>query len=414
MSRRSTRAVLRQIGLAFTVLFLSTAIRTNHGFGAPAPAQPPSAAHQKALDQYMHAPVPFEPNLGQTDPAVKFVARGNRYTVFFTETGVVLRLADADAAGVDNVLEMKLVGARKAKIAGQEPLLSRSRYFHGNAPEKWLGDVPHYAKVNYAAVYPHTDVIFYGRQGELEYDVVLGPGADPSGVVLEFTGARQLRVDDQGDLVLSLSEGREIVQRRPKVYQQAGARKTEISGRYRLLAANRVRFEVGGYDRRKPLVIDPVLSYSSYLGGSGSNNDQASAIALDAAGNVYVAGFTNSMSFPIGANPPLQPVYGGGTDAFVAKLSTDGSTLIYSTYLGGSSNDQAKGIAVDPSGSAYVVGTTSSTNFPATPGAFQTSLNGSSTFIAKLDPTGSKLVYATYLGSGTGSGIAVDALAMPM
>jgi len=124
-------------------------------------------------------------------------------------------LADADAAGVDNVLQMKLVGARKAKIAGQEPLLSRSRYFHGNAPEKWLGDVPHYAKVNYAAVYPHTDVVFYGRQGELEYDVVLGPGADPSGVVLEFTGARQLRVDDQGDLrlldpTLELTLGSEV------------------------------------------------------------------------------------------------------------------------------------------------------------------------------------------------------------
>ena len=367
------------------------------------------AAKRKAMESFLRASLPFETNLGQTDPAAKFIARGVRYTVFFTRQGVILRLADPQTKNRDNVLGMTLVGAQDARIEGLEPLVSRSHYFHGNSPKAWQADVPHYGKVSYTGAYAGTDLVFYGRQGELEYDVVLGPGANPRDVVLQFSGAEHLRVNRDGDLVLELHGGREILQRRPKIYQQTGRGKTEVAGGYKLLAANRVRFEVGGYDRGKPLVIDPVLSYSSYLGGTGSGNDGASSIALDAAGNAYIGGYTTSIGFPTGTIPPVQANLVGGNDAFVASLSANGSTLRYSTYLGGSSDDVVNGIAVDASGNTYVAGYTNSTDFPATPGSYAHSGAGQSVFVAKLGPTGSNLIYATYLGRGTGAGIAADA-----
>jgi hypothetical protein len=368
------------------------------------------AAERKAMDRFMHASLPFEANLGQTDPAAKFIARGVRYTVFFTPKSVILRLADPKIKGRDDILEMQLVGARDAEIGGQEPLASRSHYFHGNSPKAWQTDVPHFGKVSYKGVYPNTDLVFYGRQGELEYDVVLGPRVNPHNVVLQFSGATHLSVNKDGDLVLTLPGGHQILQRRPKIYQQAGDHRVEISGGYRILAANRVRFEVGGYDRDQPLVIDPVLTYSSYLGGTSIGNDEATSIALDGSGNAYIAGLTDSVGFPTGSVPPIQSNLAGGTDAFVAKLSADGSTLLYSTYLGGSSNDQANGIAVDGTGKAYIVGATSSADFPTTPGSFAPTqpVGGQSVFVTKLSPTGANLVYSTYVGAGSGAAIAVD------
>jgi len=397
--------------LAAAALLISVRPGASQRLSASASANPrATAAQRKAMDAFLHAPLPFEANLGQTDAAAKFIARGMRYTVFFTRQSVLLRLADPQVKDRDNILEMKLVGAREAEVRGLEPLASRSHYFHGNSPRAWQSDVPHYRKVSYTGAYRDTDLVFYGRQGELEYDVVLGPGADPRDVVLQFAGAQHLRVNAEGDLVLALSDGREILQRRPKIYQQSGGQKAEVSGGYRILAENRVRFEVGGYDRGKPLVIDPVLTYSSYLGGSSSGYDAASSIALDAAGNTYIAGYTASVGFPTSAIPPIQANRAGGNDAFIASLSADASTLRYSTYLGGTSDDFANGIAVDTSGNTYVTGYTYSSDFPATPGAYAHVQPGGSpsVFVAKLGPTGSNLVYATYLGSGTGAGIVAD------
>jgi hypothetical protein len=267
MINRPSYRWMRRIGLALAVLSFFVFTLAQNGFAAPPADQQKSPAEQQALERFVQAPVPFEPNLGQTDAAAKFIARGLRYTVFFTQKSVLLRLADPQGSGKENVLEMKMVGARDARIQGQDALPSRSHYFHGNSADAWRSDVPNFAKVGYSGIYRDTDMVFYGRQGELEYDVILGPGAKPDSVVLEFSGARQLRIDESGDLVLGLSDGREIVQRRPKLYQQSGSKRREIAGGYRLMAANRVRFEVGGYDRGKPLVIDPVLSYASYLGG---------------------------------------------------------------------------------------------------------------------------------------------------
>ncbi len=367
-------------------------------------------AQAKAMQGFMRAPLPFEANLGQTDPAAKFIARGLGYTVFFTPKSVVLSFSGSKATGRENVVEMQIVGARDAEVRGLGRLASRSHYFRGNSPQAWQTDVPHYAKVSYAGAIPDTDLVFYGRQGELEYDLVLGPQADPGTVVLQFSGTAGLAVNGDGDLVLAFRDGRQILQRRPKVYQQSGGHKTEVAGRYRLVTANRVRFDVTGYNHQLPLVIDPVLTYSSYLGGTSTGNDQATALAIDSAGNAYVAGWTGSVGFPTGSVPPIQADLAGGNDAFVAKLSADASTLIYSTYLGGSDNDQATGIAVDSAGRAYIVGTTASTNFPTTPGSFSPTqpTPGQNVFVAKLNPTGSQLLYSTYLGAGLGGTITAN------
>jgi hypothetical protein len=375
---------------------------------APPPTAENPAAKQRAMARFLGAEIPFEANTGQTDAAAKFVARGLGYTVFLTDESVLMRLAHPKKKNRDNVLEMKLVGAKRATISGSDPLPSRSHYFQGSSAKAWRRNVPHFGKVVYSGVYPNTDLVFYGHQGELEYDVVLGPGADPRRVVLEFSGAQKLRVNGNGDLILAFDSGPEIVQRRPKIYQRLGNERKEIRGSYQLMASNRVRFDVGEYDKGAPLVIDPVLSYATYLGGSSGGIDYATSIALDAAGNAYIAGLTNSVGFPIGSAAPAQPERAGGHDVFIAKIRADGGALLYSTYLGGTSDDFAYGIAVDPAGAAYVTGTTLSLDFPATPGAYRTSSTGQMVFAAKLNAAGSSLVYATYLGNGVGAGIAVD------
>lgn len=371
-----------------------------------------SGAERQAKERFLHASLPFEANIGQTDSAAKFISRGVRYTAFFTDQSVVLRLADPEVRGVDHVLTMNLVGAHPSQLEGMEPLASRSHYYHGSIPKSWVPDVPHYGKVRYAGAYSDTDLVFYGRQGELEYDVVLGPGANADNVVLQFSGASKISLNKDGDLTLQVPGGREILQKRPRIYQREGGSTHEIRGRYRLLSGNRVRFEVGHYDRGKALIIDPVLSYSTYLGGSSNGNDYGMSIATDSSSNIYVAGYTESTGFPTGSTPPAQPNRTGGNDAFIAKLSADGTTLLYSTYLGGTADDYANGITVDTSGNAYVVGYTNSSDFPATPGSYAHTQpsSGQNIFIAKLSTTGGNLVFATYLGPGIGSGIAVDSL----
>jgi hypothetical protein len=320
---------------------------------------------------------------------------------------------------------MKLVGSNpKANVTGLDPLPSKSNYFIGNDPKKWRTNVPNYARVKYEGVYPGIDLLYYGNQGRLEYDLVVAPGTDPRAIALNIAGAEKMQIDPRGDLVLS-SDGGDVRLHKPVVYQPAtdnGRLTTDVpanspftihnsqfvDGRFLLLAANRIGFEVSNYDRSKPLVIDPVLSYSTYLGGSGG--DTASAVAVDADGNAYVTGNTSSIDFPI--EKALQPANAseGGTDVFVTKLSPDGSSLVYSTYLGGWGGDFGRSIAVDSSGNAYVTGRTTSRDFP-TLNAFQNSHGGGywDAFVTKLDLTGSVLLYSTYLG-GSGN---EDTVALP-
>ncbi len=422
--------------------------------------RPVDEAKQRAAASYGKLPLSFEINQGQTDPRVKFLSRGNGYTLFLTGNEAVLSLqkkageappfraartglkpgatTSVDKPTTDNgarttnaVLRTRLVGANlKAAVSGAEELPGKSNYFIGNDPQKWRTNVPNYSKVRYQGVYPGVDLVYYGNQGgRLEYDFVVAPGADPSVVTLEVGAGgvrpakRELRsplqIAADGDLVIK-TDGGAVRFQKPVVYQPAvndGQRTTDdgpsvhVDGHYALTASNQVRFALGPYDHTKPLVIDPTLIYSTYLGGSGYG--LGVGIAVDSSGNAYVTGTTSSINFPIAS--PLQATYGGGTwDAFVAKLNAAGSALDYSTYLGGSGNDFGSGIAVDSSGNAYVTGSTgSSTDFPIV-NALQTTYGGGDrdAFVAKLNATGSALVYSTYLGGSyedDGNGIAVDA-----
>jgi Calx-beta domain/Beta-propeller repeat len=374
-----------------------------------------SPEHAAAAPGAGPLPMSFEPNQGQADPAVKFLARGRGYGLFLTPTESVLVLAPPApsrgrpaAAGIAEpvVVRMRLVGANPvAPVAGVEPRPGRHHYLVG-AAEGWQRSVPSFARVRYTDVYPGISLVFYGTGRELEYDFIVAPGADPAAIVLAFEGTEGVRVD-AGDLVLA-TRGGELRLRRPVIFQDASGERRLIDGGYVVDDGNRVRFQMAAWDVSRPLVIDPVLGYSTFLGGS--SNDQGLGVAVDADGNAYVTGSTISSNFPVSA-VPLQPTRRGVTDAFVTKLSPSGA-LVYSTFLGGSGEDAGNAIAVDPAtGSAYVTGTTNSTNFPVL-GPFQPTLRGGNdAFVAKLDPSGSTLAYSTYLGSNTddfGNGIVID------
>src|SRR5260370_448289 len=241
----------------------------------------------------------------------------------------------------------------------------------------------------------------------MEYDFVVAAGADPKAIRLTFGGARKLSLDEQGNFVLESRYGKVCLER-PRGYQEAKGERRAIEGHYLLHAGNTVSFAVANYDHRKPLVIDPTLMYSTYLGGS--KDDVGAAIAVDSAGNAYVTGLTRSTNFP--TVNALQPKFGGGLlDVFAAKINASGSALLYSTYLGGSGDDQGYGIAADSVGNAYVTGETQSINFPTVNALQPSSGGGTDAFAAKINASGSALVYSTYLGASSGdfgNGIAAD------
>jgi hypothetical protein len=378
-------------------------------------ALPAAAAQARLSESYGKLPLHFEANQGQMHQDVRFLARGPGYSLYLTSGEAVLVLTrsgpeaspGAQLQGESIALRMSLVGAaRKPLVSGLEQLPGKANYFIGKDPAKWRSNVPTYAKVHYRDVYPGIDLVYYGNQRQLEYDFVVAPGADPKKIVLGFKGAEKLEIDAQGDLVLHTGGGA-IRQHKPVIYQEVDGVRQEIAGSYVRKGANRIGFKVAAYDRSRPLVIDPVvLSYSTYLGGS--YDDPGFGIAVDADGNAYVTGWTYSTDFPT-TPEAFQPTFDRYEDAFVTKLNPTGSALVYSTYLGGSGSDRGFGIAVDAAGNAYVTGGTNSDNFPTTAGAFQTTNGWGGAFVTKLDPTGSALVYSTFLGSALGSGIAVDA-----
>jgi len=383
---------------------------------------------------YAKLPLSFEANQGQADARVKFLSRGRGLTLFLTGNEAVLEVQESAARIQDSgfriqgrnpksriqnqALRLRLDGAKKhAEVIGREELPGKVNYFIGNDPKKWRANVPTYAKVRYHNVYPGVDLEYYGNQGgQLEYDFIVAPGADPSAIALHVGSVREppLRIDDDGDLVIP-AKGSEVRFHKPSVYQpETGSslisrHSSLVQARFVLDARNRIYFALGPYDHTKPLIIDPVLTYSTYLGGSGG--DGGNSIAVDSSGNAYVTGQTSSVDFPTAG--PLQASLNGFTNAFVSKLNPTGTALIYSTYLGGSGNDWGYGIAVDSTGSVYLAGVTSSTDFP-TVNPFQASNNSLATatgFVAKLNSSGSALDYSTYLGGsgfGWSSGIAVD------
>jgi len=362
------------------------------------------SGESQALDRYGSLPLAFEPNQGQASAGIRFLARGPGYGLALTRAGATLALHRTDGGAA--ALKLRFAGANEnVRLVGSRPLPGKVNYLRGNDASKWLTGIGTFGAVRYQDLYPGVDARFYGRQGQLEYDLVVAPGTDPATIGLALRGARNLHLDAQGNLLVRLPHGT-LVQRRPHVYQTLDGRRQPVAGRFVLLGDNRFGFRVGAYDKRRPLVIDPQLVYSTYLGGSGF--DDGAGIAVDAAGSAYVTGRTSSVDFP--TTPGAFDRSLGGGDAFVAKLAANGASLVYSTYLGGGDPDSGLGITVDAAGSAYVTGETTSASFPTTAGAFDTSFNGpQSAFVTKLAPSGASLVYSTYLGAGLGVGIAVDA-----
>lgn len=304
-------------------------------------------------------------------------------------------------------MRMRFVGANPAPaMTGLDRLAGNSHYFLGRDPGAWRADVPSFARVSYEDIYPGIDLIFHGRARSLEYDFVVSPGADPRAIRLAFQGDCDVTLARDGSLMMT-DGGSWIVHRAPVAYQSVGAVRQEVPGAYVMLGDGVVGFRIGDYDPALPLVIDPVLSYSSYLGGDNLENGHA--VAVDSEGHIYAAGATASVNFP--TTDPLQDHFAGFVDAFVTKMSADGSTLIYSTFLGGRAADQILAMAVDDEGRVSVTGFTGSAEFPAVRG-IQDHLRGTfDGFVARLSPAGDALEYSTYLG-GSGwdqsSGIALD------
>jgi len=354
----------------------------------------------------------FEANQGQVDSNVRFLSRGRGYSLLMTDTEAILKFPSAGQlhpADTSSWIRMQHLGASSApRVFGSDLTPTKSHYFLGNDPSGWRTNVPHYRKVRYEGVYPGVDLVYYGNEGQLEYDYVLAPGADPSAITMGFQGVGGLSVDGAGDLLIATSSG-ELCLKRPRAYQWSEGSAQLVQSAYRVTGDYQIGFELGAFDPALPLVIDPVLSYSTFLGGS--EEDRGLGIAVDAEGNTYVTGMTQSANFPQSSNNAGT----GSEDLFVAKLNPAGSALIYSAYLGGGAADVGRALAVDAAGNAYVLGGTRSNNFPVTPGAFQSTLRGASdAFVLKLNPGGNQIEFATYLG-GTreegfeGGGLALDA-----
>lgn len=385
------------LALIFAAIFaprstgVSTPAPTISASEAPAPF-PPGA--------YGRLPLSFELNQGQTDARVKFLARGRGYGLFLTADEALFSLSGSQ-------MRMRLQGASTSpQITGVDQLPGKVNHLLGNKSDQWRTNIPTYARVRYEQVYPGVDLIYYGNQKQLEYDFVLEPGASYKQIRLAFDGAGKPRLNRRGDLILK-SGARKITLLRPKAYQEIGNEKREVFVRYLLKPRGQVAFEVGRYDKRQQLVIDPVLVYSTYLGGSGQ--DIGNGIAVDSSGNAYITGQTTSPNFPTGS--PLQPANNGSIDAFVAKLNASGSALVYSTFIGGTSTDIAASIAIDNSGNAFITGNTFSTDFPVLNALHPTLTGGADAFITELNSSGSGFVYSTYLGghsSDFGHSIAID------
>ena len=358
----------------------------------------------RAAEGYGNLPISFEPNVGQAPGRYDFVARGQGFGMSISATGATLALGTGKVQGL---VRLDLLGASpSADPRALESLPGKVNYLIGNDPSKWRSEVPTFGSVSYRDVLPGIDVIYHGTNaGTLEYDFVVAPDADPGDIRVGFSGVNDVALRG-GNLVITKAGGT-VTQGAPVLYQTIAGRRIPVNGRFSL-SGDQVGFEVGAYDHTHTLVIDPTLTYSTYLGGS--NDDIGYAIAVDGTGAAYVAGYTTSTNFPTQA--PFQASVAGQSDAFVTKLNATGS-LIYSTYLGGSNGaDYAQGIAVDGTGAAYVAGYTTSTNFP-TQAPFQASNAGvgGGAFITKLNAAGSALIYSTYLGGSNtdiAQGIAVD------
>ncbi len=408
------------------------------GLGAPAPTSAQGEATSRARSFMAGLALMFEPNQGQAnlnvaDRRAKFITRGSGYSLFLGSEGAILTLASHEqpqasgsnkASAADSsrgrveAVQMKLAGANpNPSITGADLLPGVSNYIIGNNPAKWHRGVPQFARVRYENIYPGINLVFYGNQGRLEYDFQVAPGANPAQAELEFNNAKKLDLEN-GSLVIQ-GESQSVELQAPRVYQEIAGRREAVEARFVLRGAHRAGFSIGSYDHSRELVIDPILTFSTYFGGSG--NEQNSQIAVDGSFNVYLAGSTMSPNLPAtpGVYQPALNSTAGAQNVYIARIQppqgSNPAILNYVTYLGGDGIDYPVGVRVDGAGDVYVAGTTSSTNFPVTStNAYQVSpeIAGTHAFVTELLNTAASLVYSSYLsGNGTdiASGVTIDA-----
>jgi hypothetical protein len=440
--------------VAVALLVLSPAHRSVHANSAAKPvvqspvaqsnpATPPARAHLQA--SFAALPLAFEQNQGQTDAQVKYMARGSGYGLFLTNSDAVFAFhaknpasdlpqrgrhsAAANAARrqqpqSDAIVRMQLLnGDSHAQIAAVDPLPGKTNYYIGNNPKNWHSNVPQFARVNYKNVYPGIDLAYYGQQSKLEFDFILAPGSSPAPIHLAFTGAQHVSTDGAGNLVVSSRLGN-VTLHKPVAYQQQNGERQLVDASFSLKANNEVSFNLGKYDPNRELVIDPSLTYATYLGGG--QEDEVFAIAKDGSNNIYVTGESDSTSgWPSSAGGNV--ISGHNFDVFVTKLTSTGA-MSYTTFVGGTGNDSGLAIATDSAGNAYVTGITTSTlDFPTTSGVVQqtststgncTNQNKTTTapctdaFALKLGSTGTKS-WATFVSGNNddeGYGIAIDSV----
>ena len=362
-----------------------------------------SVALQRAAEDFGKLPLAFEPNHGQSDAQVDYLSRGSGYTLFLTPGGATFALRRPDAKGAD-VLRMDLAGASvRPAVSAEGRLPGEVNYLRGSDPAKWNRGVEQFGKVRYHDVYPGVDLVYYGNQGQLEYDFVVNPGAQASKIAFAMPGAEAVHTSKDGALAIQLANG-EVRWKAPDAYQLIDGGRQKVEAEY-VVMGKAVGFKLGSYDRSRPLVIDPVLVFGSYIGAADQSG--ASGIAVDSSHNIYVVGTADSSQYPV-TGSAYDKTFKGTSDAFVTKLSADGKSLIYSTYLGGSDSDSSYAVAVDSAGNAYVSGETISSDFPVTAGAYHLYGGGATAFVAKLDSTGSNLLYSAEIGTATGRAIAID------
>ncbi len=392
---------------------------------SPAQASSATEAEAKArvLENYGKLPLAFEPNRGQTDKSVEYLSRGDGYSLYLSGGAATLALNGKDKETPSRSwLKLNLVSANVAPSAeALDQLEGKANYLIGNDRSQWQTDVPTYRQVKYREVWPGVDMVWYGNQRTLEYDFIVQPGADSNQIELRFEGAKSLRLDDAGNLVLQTSAG-ELIQHAPVIYQEGAQGREMVTGQYVLNEKREVSFALGAYDASRPLVIDPQLLYATYAGGSLL--DIATAVAVDAAGNAYIVGTTLSSDLPVKGALQSQRKDAEG-DAFILKLNANGTDTVYCTYLGSRNADTGEDIAVMSNGQACLTGATftrGTADFPVTDGAFQGNgtflsclvgaCRGNDAYVTVLNATGNGLVYSSYYGGGNsdaGQAIAVDA-----
>jgi hypothetical protein len=378
--------------------------------GSPLARAVTESERTRVLDNYGKLPITFVENRGQADAAIAYYLHAPGHSVYFARDGHALRLTQGHGSTAQaHVVKVELVGARTGSIAGRERAAGTVSHFRGPR-EAWKTELPTFSAIRYRAPWPGIELDYSSHAGQLESVYTVAPNADPALIRLRYSGQQSLRIDASGDLVYETSVG-QVRESAPVVYQEINGERVAVSASFVLRDANTVAFEIAAYDRARALVIDPVLTYSGFIGGIG--DDEGFAVDIDSAGNAYVVGYASSTetTFPVLVGPDLTH-NAGTTDAFIAKVNPFGTALIYAGYIGGNGPDIGRGVAVDANGNAYITGycTSGPTTFPVLVGPGLTYTGGSSdAFVAKVNPEGTALLYAGYIGgSGADLGFGID------